>query len=79
MSARRRFNPTALHCRSFFGPMMLDRPGEGWRVRGELFDIDAGVFRFSTNSKTWVRRAASEALSMSRRSVAENRFGPSVS
>jgi gamma-glutamylaminecyclotransferase len=26
---------------SFFGPMMLDRPGEGLRVRGELFEIDA--------------------------------------
>ncbi len=24
----------------FFGPMMLDRPGQGLRVRGELFEID---------------------------------------
>jgi gamma-glutamylaminecyclotransferase len=24
---------------SFYGPMMLDRPGEGLRVRGELFEI----------------------------------------
>jgi gamma-glutamylaminecyclotransferase len=26
--------------RSFFGPMMLDRPGEGLKVRGELFEFD---------------------------------------
>ncbi len=26
--------------KSFFGPMMLDRPGEGLRVQGELFEID---------------------------------------
>lgn len=25
---------------SFYGPMMLDRPGEGLRVRGELFEIE---------------------------------------
>lgn len=24
---------------SFYGPMMLDRPGEGLRVRGELFEV----------------------------------------
>lgn len=27
---------------SFFGPMMLDRPGEGLRVKGELYEIDDG-------------------------------------
>ena len=26
--------------RSFFGPVMLDRPGEGLNVLGELFDVD---------------------------------------
>ena len=25
---------------SFFGPMMLDRPGEGLKVRGELFEFE---------------------------------------
>lgn len=25
---------------SLYGPMMLDRPGEGMPVRGELFDVD---------------------------------------
>ncbi|WP_062115049.1 gamma-glutamylcyclotransferase family protein [Aureimonas sp. AU40] len=27
---------------SFFGPMMLDRPGEGLRVRGELYRVEPG-------------------------------------
>jgi gamma-glutamylaminecyclotransferase len=30
---------------SFYGPIMLDRPGEGLRVRGELFDIDEDRLR----------------------------------
>lgn len=25
---------------TFYGPMMLDRPGEGMRVQGELFEIE---------------------------------------
>ena len=25
---------------SFYGPMMLDRPGEGLHVRGELFEVE---------------------------------------
>lgn len=27
---------------SFYGPMMLDRPGEGLRVRGELYRVEPG-------------------------------------
>ncbi|MDM9644843.1 gamma-glutamylcyclotransferase family protein [Rhizobium sp. S163] len=27
---------------SFYGPMMLDRPGEGLQVRGELFEVEEG-------------------------------------
>lgn len=27
----------------FYGPVMLDKPGEGLRVFGELFDVDEGA------------------------------------
>jgi gamma-glutamylcyclotransferase (GGCT)/AIG2-like uncharacterized protein YtfP len=58
---------------SFYGPMMLDRPGEGLKVRGELFGSVMIVFPFSTSLRTSARREASARRSTSCLSVGEFR------
>lgn len=48
----------------WFGPMMFDEPGEGHRIHGELFEVDAGQLAAVDeaerigepgNLKTWLR------------------------